>query len=352
MSFKEMHSTTKVKLADLNPHLQCVLCGGYFIDATTITECLHSFCRVCIVNYLKAHKYCPVCDVLIHKTRPMLNIRPDQTLQDIVYKLVPGLFNNEMKRRREFYAQNPEAVAKGLVPASSEGRGEVQEGGRLIFTPEDIFSLSMEYSPLDPFPGTHQPEPVVNPQSSHRRYLRCSGAVTVAHLKKLLQSKYELPSMYKVEILYKHNYLADEYTIVDLAYIYSWRRNEPMALLYQICQNPPKKKKAIPLDSLPNVQDSPKSISRQNSSDNILGETASTNGDISAQSDSGVSESGSMMQALESMGDLEDSLSKKPQANLNQSLKPEPQKISKSYEESEYKVEKENKIKLASLEVS
>ena len=37
-----MHRTTRIKITELNPHLMCVLCGGYFIDATTIIECLHS----------------------------------------------------------------------------------------------------------------------------------------------------------------------------------------------------------------------------------------------------------------------------------------------------------------------
>ena len=32
----------KLKLSELNPHLICVLCGGYLIDATSIVECLHS----------------------------------------------------------------------------------------------------------------------------------------------------------------------------------------------------------------------------------------------------------------------------------------------------------------------
>lgn len=27
---------------DLNGYLICILCGGYYIDATTIIECLHS----------------------------------------------------------------------------------------------------------------------------------------------------------------------------------------------------------------------------------------------------------------------------------------------------------------------
>ncbi|KAL1122216.1 hypothetical protein AAG570_003621 [Ranatra chinensis] len=32
----------RVKLTEVNPHLVCVLCHGYFVDATTIAECLHS----------------------------------------------------------------------------------------------------------------------------------------------------------------------------------------------------------------------------------------------------------------------------------------------------------------------
>ncbi|CAH1402692.1 unnamed protein product [Nezara viridula] len=36
-----------------------------------------------------------------------LRVRPDKTLQDIVYKLVPGLFHNEMQRRRDFYKDHP-----------------------------------------------------------------------------------------------------------------------------------------------------------------------------------------------------------------------------------------------------
>ena len=55
----EMHRTTRIKITELNPHLMCVLCGGYFIDATTIIECLHSceyqvldLFMLCIFNIL------------------------------------------------------------------------------------------------------------------------------------------------------------------------------------------------------------------------------------------------------------------------------------------------------------
>ena len=104
-----MHRAKKPTITDLNQHLTCKLCKGYFIDATTIIECLHScksvteqrnclmllvVCRSCIVKYLETNKYCPVCDVQVHKTKPLLNIRTDKTLQDIVYKLVPRLFQS------------------------------------------------------------------------------------------------------------------------------------------------------------------------------------------------------------------------------------------------------------------
>lgn len=35
-------SLLKMPLQHLNPHIMCVLCGGYLVDATTIIECLHS----------------------------------------------------------------------------------------------------------------------------------------------------------------------------------------------------------------------------------------------------------------------------------------------------------------------
>lgn len=31
-----------MKMKELNEHIVCFLCAGYFIDATTITECLHT----------------------------------------------------------------------------------------------------------------------------------------------------------------------------------------------------------------------------------------------------------------------------------------------------------------------
>uniref|UniRef100_A0A3Q3D6K9 Bmi1 polycomb ring finger oncogene 1b n=1 Tax=Hippocampus comes TaxID=109280 RepID=A0A3Q3D6K9_HIPCM len=200
-----MHRTTRIKITELNPHLMCVLCGGYFIDATTIIECLHSFCKMCIVRYLETSKYCPICDVQVHKTKPLLNIRSDKTLQDIVYKLVPGLFKNEMKRRRDFYAEHPVEASNG----SNEDRGEVADEDKRIITDDEIISLSIEF---------------FDRSMANKRYLQCPAAMTVMHLRKFLRSKMDIPSTYQVEVMYEDEPLKDYYTLMDIAYIYTWRR--------------------------------------------------------------------------------------------------------------------------------
>ncbi|KAK9396234.1 polycomb complex protein BMI-1 [Crotalus adamanteus] len=212
----------------------CVICGGYFIDATTIIECLHSFCKTCIVHYLETSKYCPICDVQVHKTRPLLNIRSDKTLQDIVYKLVPGLFKNEMKRRRDFYAAHPSADAAN---GSNEDRGEVADEDKRIITDDEIISLSIEFFDQNrvEWKGSKEKEKAKE-EANNKRYLRCPAAMTVMHLRKFLRSKMDIPNTFQIDVMYEEEPLKDYYTLMDIAYIYTWRRNGPLPLKYRVQQ--------------------------------------------------------------------------------------------------------------------
>ncbi|XP_058680964.1 uncharacterized protein LOC131572048 [Ammospiza caudacuta] len=228
----KMHRTTRIKITELNPHLMCVLCGGYFIDATTIIECLHSFCKTCIVRYLETSKYCPICDVQVHKTRPLLNIRSDKTLQDIVYKLVPGLFKNEMKRRRDFYAAHPSADAAN---GSNEDRGEVADEDKRIITDDEIISLSIEFFDQNRLERKGNKEKEKSREEvNDKRYLRCPAAMTVMHLRKFLRSKMDIPNTFQIDVMYEEEPLKDYYTLMDIAYIYTWRRNGPLPLKYRV----------------------------------------------------------------------------------------------------------------------
>ena len=77
----------------MNEHLTCALCMGYFRDATTVTECLHTFCKDCITEHfrsLAAQSFlpsCPVCEVcdvgLVNK------LKSDKILQTLVDKVFP-----------------------------------------------------------------------------------------------------------------------------------------------------------------------------------------------------------------------------------------------------------------------
>ncbi|KAK1790992.1 hypothetical protein P4O66_014065, partial [Electrophorus voltai] len=224
-----MHRTTRIKITELNPHLMCVLCGGYFIDATTIVECLHSFCKMCIVRYLETSKYCPICDVQVHKTKPLLNIRSDKTLQDIVYKLVPGLFKNEMKRRRDFYAEHPSVDAAN---GSNEDRGEVADEDKRIIADDEIISLSIEFFDQNRFETGHGEDKETTKEANVKRYLQCPAAMTVMHLRKFLRSKMDIPCTFQIEVMYEDEPLKDYYTLMDIAYIYTWRRSmaRPLSL--------------------------------------------------------------------------------------------------------------------------
>ncbi|XP_049824399.1 polycomb group protein Psc [Aethina tumida] len=212
--------TNRKRIADLNDVITCKICSGYFIDATTIVECLHTFCRSCIVKYLERNKYCPVCEVQVHKTKPLLSIKRDKTIQDVVYKIVPRLFHDEMQRRKDFYDKHPESKPSQLEQT-------VESNYQHILSPEECVSLTLTHYGCE----------------ATMRYYRCPAAVTVGHLQHLIRGKYELDTTHKVEVLYKQDQLSPGLTLMDVAYIYTWKKKSPIDLIYRIYECAPKKPK-------------------------------------------------------------------------------------------------------------
>ncbi|XP_053674447.1 polycomb group protein Psc [Anopheles nili] len=212
---------SRVTLESVYPCITCNLCKGYLIDATTIVECLHSFCHSCIMKHLRTEQYCPQCEMMINKAKP--NIKPDATLQAIVYKLVPGLYENELLQRRAFYRLHPEMAAF----ATPEQRGENTE--YLIFSPSEKISLSLEYAEKE---LAEESEELLK-----AKYLLCPAVFSIALLKKFIIYKYGISErQFCVEIMYKVKTitLPDYYTLMDVAYIYTWKRDAPMKFYYRI----------------------------------------------------------------------------------------------------------------------
>ncbi|XP_037926442.1 polycomb group protein Psc-like isoform X1 [Hermetia illucens] len=256
----------QILLKNVNAHITCSLCTGYLIDATTIVECLHSFCHSCIMNYLRKDQYCPRCEMMINTTKHN-NIKLDTTLQAIVYKLVPGLYEKELLRKRAFYSTRPEE-AKLATP---EQRGDDTE--HLIFGPTDNMSLSLEYADI---------EELADEDASDLRkpkYLQCPANFTVAHLKKFVFGKYGIDqSRFTMDIMYKVKtiVLADHYKMMDVAYIYTWKRDAPMKFFFRVkeLENPPRKKKCpkiLPKAIKENCLESKETDNKQSSSVEVEG---------------------------------------------------------------------------------
>ncbi|XP_062204652.1 E3 ubiquitin protein ligase DRIP2-like [Phragmites australis] len=70
--------------------MTCPLCRRLLRDATTISECLHTFCRKCIYKKLNDEEqdHCPVCKIDLGCT-PLEKLRADNNLQDVRSKVFP-----------------------------------------------------------------------------------------------------------------------------------------------------------------------------------------------------------------------------------------------------------------------
>ena len=214
-------------LRSLNEMITCKICQGYLVDATTVTECLHTFCKSCIVKHLEDSNVCPECEAMIHQSHPLDYIAFDRTMQDLVYKIVPDLEAGEYKRERKFYAERglPCPKDQALEQESEEKRAAEAEAA---MTPDantnmdfhrfdEQVNLLLECKYLEEESNgnnnTHRGsdkkdrkkdsdeknqskiEPISkNPPMLKRKFLRCSSLATVTHLKKFIAKKVRITS--------------------------------------------------------------------------------------------------------------------------------------------------------------
>ncbi|XP_074448580.1 polycomb group RING finger protein 6 [Larus michahellis] len=185
-----------INLAELTPYILCSICKGYFIDATTITECLHTFCKSCIVRHFYYSNRCPKCNIVVHQTQPLYNIRLDRQLQDIVYKLVVNLEEREKKQMHDFYKERGLEVPKPAVPQPvpvSRGRPRKVLGSVFRIPPELDISILLEFIGANEGTGNFKP--------LEKKFVRVSGEATIGHVEKFLRRKMDLDPTCQVDII-------------------------------------------------------------------------------------------------------------------------------------------------------
>ncbi|GAB1302510.1 Polycomb group RING finger protein 6 [Apodemus speciosus] len=199
-------------------------------------------CKSCIVRHFYYSNRCPKCNIVVHQTQPLYNIRLDRQLQDIVYKLVINLEEREKKQMHDFYKERGLEVPKPAVAQpvpSSKGRTKkvlesvfrippeldmslLLEFIGLLMKTQDILRVSL-YSPG--CPGTHSVDQagleLRNPPASasqsagitgarhharrfeplEKKFVRVSGEATIGHVEKFLRRKMGLDPACQVDII-------------------------------------------------------------------------------------------------------------------------------------------------------
>ncbi|XP_063700493.1 protein suppressor 2 of zeste-like [Culicoides brevitarsis] len=211
------------KLKAINNFLMCSVCKGYIIDATAISDCLHSFCRSCIVKHFSEHTYCPKCNL---QNLSKASLRPDDIINALVYKVVPGLFASEVQKTKKFNKMN-----NIQTPSDEETANAGQSGKQHFFSPDEPISLSLTYH-AESLVGSGIAPPI--------NYLQCPAAVTVHHLKRFVSAKYgiNVDRDVNIEIICEDRVLTEEFTLMDVAYCFNWTRAAPLQLMYRIFLQP------------------------------------------------------------------------------------------------------------------
>ena len=235
---------------DLNEIFLCIICNGYLIRPVAITECCHYFCRSCIVKYLEttSEYKCPLCDTLIHETNPWDMLREDKKLEYMIFKLVPGLAQNEKKRRKLFYSRrgmddpeendadsNLNLCLTGFTIASTEKEKEKEEKKEEEVPEEkpkllDASQIGLHLNFIEPEIKSEIPNPTNSFRKLDKPYLRASSHITVDNLKKFLQKKLKYSTNSDVDILCNGELMGRHHTL-EFIYMTRWRYKEGVLTL-------------------------------------------------------------------------------------------------------------------------
>ena len=195
----------QVLLRDLNKHLVCSICDGYYRDAYTICECLHTFCRQCLYDAFSSNakpgKFCPECKVSLG-TKP--KIVYDRNLQSCIDKLFPEFLKREEQEREQDTENERKRTLAALEvdqeQASKNRRIEADSnsGGNTKTFPDVIVTLKI--SPSE--------EKLITAANTPVMTLLVPLNSTTAELRKFIMRKYkkEKHRMFEERFLDKLNY--------------------------------------------------------------------------------------------------------------------------------------------------
>ncbi|XP_078269026.1 polycomb group RING finger protein 5-B [Rhinoraja longicauda] len=262
-----MGAPRKHLVREFNAFITCYICKGYLIKPTTVTECLHTFCKRCIVQHFEDSNDCPKCGIQVHETNPLEMLRLDNTLEEIIFKVVPGLKEMEKRQEEEFWKKNkrqengednegPKAKKPKVEEEEDQDdqdyhrsdpqiaicldclRNNGQSGDNTVKMLPDLLSSSNSLF------FTHDSSTCsLSCRSKQtlllglmKKFIHCSTRVTVGTIKKFLSLKLKLPSTCELDVLCNGEIMGKDHTM-EFIYMTRWRlraeNSYPMVLQYR-----------------------------------------------------------------------------------------------------------------------
>lgn len=219
----------------LNLHFVCSVCSGYFIDAHTITECLHTFCRRCLPRPLKS---CPKCGISLSAGQTN-GVKPDRSVQLLVDKFFPRFAANEEVEKIAFYSKkgikrkNREisATTKDVSSTAGPSKKRAEAAGSKSKAPVPAMRPRDKEVCFQLLPSTGSKlSPLGKP------YLRTSGQLRTIHLKKYLVKKLDLGEHSQIEILLKGEVVGSEHNLTFIRRT-RWFEENHLTLHYRLAQS-------------------------------------------------------------------------------------------------------------------
>ncbi|CAF3848150.1 unnamed protein product [Rotaria sp. Silwood1] len=244
-----MESSLYFSLIDINPILQCSLCNGYLVDPYTIKECMHTFCRTCILVYfenLSPSEYkCPKCNLNL---QPFSDISkcliPDRQYEDILHSLLPLLDIDEINNEKKFYEQNSLSIPKDLrlklrlVQNLSPMRFIDKQNHvrmRSLKTKSTISRVKKSTIPiaLQIELCKKYIDPSLTIKQYPRKYLCINSQLEINHVRKYIETICQISKPYKVYLFFYDSCLSDSTPLLLIKNLL-FSSNDRMKLFFSI----------------------------------------------------------------------------------------------------------------------
>jgi hypothetical protein len=138
--FIQQRAKEKIGLANLGSELICAICQELFVEASTI-ECGHSFCRMCIENWLKTKLSCPICRHPIEKP-PISSVCLDKAVRVMLELIEEKQTASELLERQKQATKARESECFAQSCLETLFQKAVQQGVRVVH-------ISKQWSPRE-----------------------------------------------------------------------------------------------------------------------------------------------------------------------------------------------------------